>query len=270
MNYVRKLGFEETPDYDFLRELFTKVMKTIGEPEDGVYDWMILNGGKGWEASAVCFASISLDHPRRTKSVSKKPHVHSSATPGREHRRERDAAGHRRASRQLPDNAPPLVLSPAPAHVGKTRRPNDRGNSREANSVQPLVSASRRPSQQRDINPLGTSGLATPHPYAVAPNAYRTSTGAAYGRHSPNGPIHHIPNGNALHPNVPEPYSYGREQMGKPGATSRENMAGNGPPVMAAVRGMGMYDGDHMQPIERDEDGHGRRRGFWSVLCCRA
>jgi len=53
MNYVRKLGFEETPDYDFLRELFTKVMKTIGEPEDGVYDWMLLNGGKGWEASAV-------------------------------------------------------------------------------------------------------------------------------------------------------------------------------------------------------------------------
>lgn len=70
MNYVRKLGFEETPDYDFLRELFTKIMKTIGEPEDGVYDWMILNGGKGWEASAVCFC-IFLDYPKRTKSVSR-------------------------------------------------------------------------------------------------------------------------------------------------------------------------------------------------------
>lgn len=53
MNYVRKLGFEETPDYDFLRELFTKVLKTLGEPEDGVFDWMLLNGGKGWEASHV-------------------------------------------------------------------------------------------------------------------------------------------------------------------------------------------------------------------------
>ena len=42
MNYVRKLGFEETPDYDFLRELFTKVLKTLGEPEDGVFDWMLL------------------------------------------------------------------------------------------------------------------------------------------------------------------------------------------------------------------------------------
>jgi casein kinase 1 len=49
LQYVRKLGFEETPDYDFLRELFTKALKTSGETEDGVYDWMLLNDGKGWE-----------------------------------------------------------------------------------------------------------------------------------------------------------------------------------------------------------------------------
>lgn len=53
LNYVRKLGFEETPDYDFLRELFTKVLKNSGEVEDGQYDWMLLNNGKGWEASSV-------------------------------------------------------------------------------------------------------------------------------------------------------------------------------------------------------------------------
>ncbi|KAG0301452.1 casein kinase I [Dissophora globulifera] len=50
LNYVRKLSFEETPDYDFLRDLFTKALKSIGEVEDGVYDWMLLNNGKGWEA----------------------------------------------------------------------------------------------------------------------------------------------------------------------------------------------------------------------------
>lgn len=44
LNYVRKLGFEETPDYDFLRELFTKVMKSNGDIDDGVYDWNLLNG----------------------------------------------------------------------------------------------------------------------------------------------------------------------------------------------------------------------------------
>ncbi|CAG8529556.1 21540_t:CDS:2 [Rhizophagus irregularis] len=53
LNYVRKLGFEENPDYDFLRELFTKVLKNSNEVEDGVYDWMLLNGGKGWEASSI-------------------------------------------------------------------------------------------------------------------------------------------------------------------------------------------------------------------------
>ena len=70
LNYVRKLGFEETPDYEFLRELFAKVMKNNGDVEDGVYDWNLLNGmshgiicariltipfsgGKGWEASVV-------------------------------------------------------------------------------------------------------------------------------------------------------------------------------------------------------------------------
>ena len=50
---MRKLGFEETPDYDFLRELFTKILQQANEPEDGMYDWMLLNGGKGWEAGTV-------------------------------------------------------------------------------------------------------------------------------------------------------------------------------------------------------------------------
>lgn len=50
---MRKLGFEETPDYDFLRELFTKVLKNLGEAEDGMYDWMLLNNGKGWEVSIL-------------------------------------------------------------------------------------------------------------------------------------------------------------------------------------------------------------------------
>jgi len=44
LNYVRKLGFEETPDYDFLRELFAKVMKNNHDVDDGVYDWNALNG----------------------------------------------------------------------------------------------------------------------------------------------------------------------------------------------------------------------------------
>lgn len=50
LSYVRNLGFEDTPDYDYLRDLFTQALKNTGEVEDGEYDWMKLNGGRGWEA----------------------------------------------------------------------------------------------------------------------------------------------------------------------------------------------------------------------------
>ncbi|QRW00190.1 casein kinase [Ceratobasidium sp. AG-Ba] len=63
LNYVRRLGFEETPDYDFLRELFTKVLKNMNEPEDGIYDWMLIHGGKGWESTLS--ASQQPPAPRR-------------------------------------------------------------------------------------------------------------------------------------------------------------------------------------------------------------
>ena len=58
---MRKLGFEETPDYDFLRELFSKVMKNMGEVDDQRYDWNELNGGRGWESQIV-----RLYHPLPT------------------------------------------------------------------------------------------------------------------------------------------------------------------------------------------------------------
>lgn len=40
LTYVRNLGFEDTPDYDYLRELFTQALKEAGGVEDGDYDWM--------------------------------------------------------------------------------------------------------------------------------------------------------------------------------------------------------------------------------------
>ncbi|GAB5588763.1 Palmitoylated plasma membrane-bound casein kinase [Umbelopsis nana] len=42
LQYARKLSFEETPDYDFCRELFDKVLQRLGEVDDGIYDWMLL------------------------------------------------------------------------------------------------------------------------------------------------------------------------------------------------------------------------------------
>lgn len=60
MNYVRKLGFEEAPDYGFLRDLFLKVLKNIGETDDRMFDWCLLNNGKGWEYGNVSPVSLSL------------------------------------------------------------------------------------------------------------------------------------------------------------------------------------------------------------------
>lgn len=49
LTYTRRLGFEETPDYDYMRELFTKILVDQKIPEDGVFDWMLLNAGKGYD-----------------------------------------------------------------------------------------------------------------------------------------------------------------------------------------------------------------------------
>ncbi|KAF9533759.1 kinase-like domain-containing protein [Crepidotus variabilis] len=257
MNYVRKLGFEETPDYDFLRDLFTKVLKTLGEPEDGVYDWMLLNGGKGWEASNHTPASVA-------------------ATPHREHRRERDRDHAGRRSRPPPqDGTTPagVVLSPSPAHVKAGRRvtSENRNNSssRDIGSVQPLAPASRRASQAKDVT-MGSATLTAPHPYATAPSptGYRnTQTSNTFGRHSPNNQLH--PNGNV---NGSESFLYGQAQAGKAGSASRENTTLPNPNLRTMDgqgRGMGMYDRDQMQRGDQD-DGHGRRKGFLAALCCRA
>ncbi|PLN84196.1 protein kinase-like protein [Aspergillus taichungensis] len=49
LTYVRNLGFEDTPDYDYLKDLLSQALKSSGEVEDGEYDWMKLNNGRGWE-----------------------------------------------------------------------------------------------------------------------------------------------------------------------------------------------------------------------------
>ena len=46
VTYTRRLGFEDNPDYDYLRGLFTKVLVKINEPEDGIFDWMLLEQSK--------------------------------------------------------------------------------------------------------------------------------------------------------------------------------------------------------------------------------
>ncbi|KAF9510280.1 hypothetical protein BS47DRAFT_1300340 [Hydnum rufescens UP504] len=79
LNYVRKLGFEETPDYEFLKELFVKVLRAAGETDDAMFDWKLLNNGKGWEANSVspttlCVSNVCLNGmPNNIEASRRKP-----------------------------------------------------------------------------------------------------------------------------------------------------------------------------------------------------
>lgn len=106
LKYVRNLGFEDTPDYDYLRDLFTNALKSTGEVEDGEYDWMKLNSGKGWEARS------SRLHPYPT-----------NATPGASNR---ELHGTPRTGRHLTSDrlnaAQPAPPSPMAKHSGNKIR----------------------------------------------------------------------------------------------------------------------------------------------------
>ncbi len=61
---VRNLNFEETPNYEGYRNLLLSALTDIGETADGQYDWMKLNGGKGWDLT-----------------INKKPNLHGYGHP---------------------------------------------------------------------------------------------------------------------------------------------------------------------------------------------
>ena len=280
MHYVRKLGFEEAPDYDFLRELFTKVLKNIGEVEDGVFDWMLLNGGKGFEAgqvSILCVASCRCLPDLPLVQL----HQSASQAAHREHRtRDREHA-HRRSRQPVDPQSPAsqMVLVPSPAVVKTGRRiaqqEGSRGGSREHISVQPLAPNSRRASQHRaDRERERDSALVAQHPYASATNAQNgTYRNPAYGGSSPvqyNG-MGQLSNGHANSPVMPNSSDFtyggqqGQRQMNGDMAAPRAN--GMGTNVNKNV-GVNVYGEQNGTLPEQDEHG-GKKRSFWAALCCR-
>lgn len=51
LEIVRGLNFEETPDYEGYRQLILSALNESGQSPDGEYDWMHINGGRGWDMS---------------------------------------------------------------------------------------------------------------------------------------------------------------------------------------------------------------------------
>jgi casein kinase 1 len=166
LNYVRKLGFEETPDYDFLRELFSKVMRNNGDVDDGVCDWNLLHDGKGWEASL-------------NQHQSQIPVPQDGGYGDR--RKERD--DRRRSQAQGPSN----VVPPSPALVrngSKQRKiPTVLTPGLTAHPAQAHIpiGASHRANGQ---HPYAIAGIGPGYEYAQQNDQYKTQQ-QAYGRVSP-------------------------------------------------------------------------------------
>ncbi|KAI1795903.1 CK1/CK1/CK1-G protein kinase [Ganoderma leucocontextum] len=176
LNYVRKLGFEETPDYDFLRELFAKVLKNNGDVEDGIYDWNLLNGGRGWEASMGGGNQI-LAQIQNTPAT---PQQYDSR------RAERAARDDRRRASQAGNP----VIPPSPALVRAGSK------SRHPMALSPALGGNPNMSAEAQVNvPVAGPRLSqqqqgVSHPYANT--AYDTygreeysATQQPYGRASP-------------------------------------------------------------------------------------
>ena len=124
LSYVRNLGFEDTPDYDFLRDLFTQALKNTGEVEDGEYDWMKLNGGRGWEAVKAHPSAHQLHNTNPPQDASARA-LHGAAGVRVDGRPSRD----RGAISQDRLNAaqPPTPGSPAkPGVAAMGKHPRDR------------------------------------------------------------------------------------------------------------------------------------------------
>lgn len=130
LSYVRNLGFEDTPDYDFLRDLFTQALKNTGEVEDGEYDWMKLNGGRGWEAVKSHPSAHQLHNANAPQDASARA-LHGAAGVRADGRQSRD----RGAISQDRLNAAQPPTPGSPAKPGAAARGNARDRTSAGNNL---------------------------------------------------------------------------------------------------------------------------------------
>ncbi|EPT06035.1 hypothetical protein FOMPIDRAFT_1039303 [Fomitopsis schrenkii] len=233
LNYVRKLGFEETPDYDFLRDLFAKVMKNNNDVDDGVYDWNLLNGGKGWEAS--------LGQNQILSQI-------QNTTPGPDRRRdvERQARDDRRRASQAGGQG---VVPPSPAlvrHGSKHRAiPGTPGGTASPGQLTPNASAAAHV----DV-PIGTMQRrvsqqpSTQHPYA--------------------NPGHD----SFVREQTVEEYSATQQPYGR--ASPMVSSVGAAPPALSNIRALGGEVGaSNGAGYQGQAEAEPQQSTLWKVLTCR-
>ncbi|KAI5969778.1 YCK2 [Candida margitis] len=83
LDSVRSLPFDAEPPYEEYRMMLVSALDDLGQSCDGDYDWMHLNGGKGWDAT-----------------INKKPNLHGYGHPNPPNERERRHRDQRRSRQQ--------------------------------------------------------------------------------------------------------------------------------------------------------------------------
>lgn len=195
LSYVRNLGFEDTPDYDFLRDLFTQAARNAHELEDGEYDWMKLNGGRGWESKS----SSAANHHHAVNAppeASNRALVGALGVRGADGRPSKSDARAAIPADRLNAAQPPPPGSPAKpgqAALGQTSR--DRGNvsgagatnlpKRSSGLVAQMNAHTPSTSMQAQI-PTSNLDLASPVRPSPATGALQSSQGRA-GNGQPEG-----------------------------------------------------------------------------------
>lgn len=168
LTYVRNLGFEDTPDYDYLRDLLTQALKNAGEVEDGEYDWMKLNNGRGWEY----------------KSYSSQQHLQQNAlanTSGRDiHSQQHRASQRPGVTADRLNAAQPPPPSPAKPGAGKTReRPSASSGmppKRQSGGVETTGPTASTQAQFQNSNPNVSGRIGSPANQAL--NSSQVAQGA--------------------------------------------------------------------------------------------
>ncbi|KAG8925327.1 casein kinase I [Tulasnella sp. 419] len=259
LTYVRRLGFEESPDYDFLRDLFTKVLKNMGEVEDGVFDWMLLPNWKNWEAGA---SPSSLLPP---------PGHHTGNATGQ---RPRERA-HRASN--APGQGIILPESPLVRHPSKQRKHTSTAPipPTAQTLVPPLtqgqpVNGAYQPTTLQQQLPSPSSAPPSPvvgqHPYA-SPYAQRDNR---------EGPTRQDSYANTGALNAPTTAAiYGMDRTARNSAVPT-NATGMSPPQVTNIRARAGETGvastpglDGMPMHRRYPEETPRRRGFLDFLLCR-
>lgn len=82
LDYVRTLEFDDEPNYSYLINLMDKAFISIDKQEDDHYDWMDLNGGRGWDAALNKKANLhgyGNPHPPQNRQHQRKLSSNSQA-----------------------------------------------------------------------------------------------------------------------------------------------------------------------------------------------